>query len=179
MPIVFITGAIIYWLLSQPLMIGFLSLFVLIYFGFLSSNIAYGPEHIRKVKIPKAPKEIEELLKTTTFRGELIHVYLISVFENNEQLSQTELVNRVKELNKAQLTHQSIRRYILNLQKNGLIYSPKTAKEYKYSLTKQGLWCRHAIKVCFPKTIFWFIIRHYLGICRLPDYPQNDDCEVS
>jgi hypothetical protein len=43
-------------------------------------------------------KDLEELLKTTSYSGELIFAYLISVFEDNERLSQTELVNRVKKI---------------------------------------------------------------------------------
>lgn len=159
-------------------MISVLFLFVLVYYAFLSSSVAYGPEQLRKVKIPKAPKEIEELLKTTTYKGELIYVYLISVFEDEDPLSQTEIVNSVKRRYKTQLTHQSIREYILNLQRHDLICSPKTAKEYKYRLTKQGQWCYHAIHVCFPKTTFWFIVRHYLGFNRMPDFPENKMTEI-
>ena len=149
-------------------------LFMVIYFAYLSDKVVYGPEQIRKVRIPQAPEEVKELLKTTTYRGDLIYVYLISVFGNDKKLSQTDLVNRVKERYRIQLTHQSIRKYILDLQRYGLIHSPKTSREYEYSLTEQGLWCSHAIKVCFPRTIYWFIIRHYLGIRHMPEFPKNE-----
>lgn len=155
-------------------MIVIIFVLVLIYLAFLSDKVDYGAKQISKVRIPNAPEEVGDLLKTTTYRGDLIFVYLISVFSNDKRLSQTELVNRVKDQFPTQLTHQSIRNYIIQLQKHGLIRSPGRTRDYEYTLTERGRWCAGAIRICFPKTMFWFIIRHHLGLRRIEAFPEDE-----
>jgi hypothetical protein len=58
----------------------------LIYTGYLFNNVEFGPQFIRRVKIPKAPADIERLLKTTDQDGDLIHVYLLSAFDDEEDV---------------------------------------------------------------------------------------------
>lgn len=173
-PAIIIVSEIFYFLTSLFLGTLVISLLALVYVALLSDKVDYGPKQIRRVRIPQIREDLEELLKTTTYSGELIFVYLISVFEDNERLSQTELVNRVKGKYESSLTHQSIRKYIIQLERHGLIQSPSTPREREYRLTEQGRRCSKAVKVCFPKTYFWFIVRHFLKIRKLSEFPQNE-----
>ena len=174
-PAVLVIGAVIYVIMSLPLMVGIICIFALAYGAFLSGKVDYGPKQIRKIRIPGAPKEIEDFLKTTTNNGELMHAYLISGFgEEDERLSQTELVNRVREKHDIQLTDQSIRNYIKNLETHKLISSPPTSREREYSLTDYGRWCYKAIKVCLPRTALFFILRYYMGYRRLKEFSNSD-----
>ncbi len=177
-PVIILAGALTYWILSLPLMMGLILILAFAYIGFLSDNVDYGPRFIRRVVIPQAPEKVEELLKTTTYSGDLIYVQLISAFGNDKKLSQTELVNRVKKQYETQLTHQSIRNYIVQLENNGLIHSPQTPREREYSLTDKGQWCFRAIRVCFPKSFFWVMVRHYLEIRKLDQFPHSEKTEV-
>jgi len=170
-PLIILASVIFYFIISLFLGMLVILLLALVYVAFLSDKVDYGPRQIRRVRIPQIPEDLEELLKTTTYSGELIFVYLISVFEENERLSQTELVNRVKRKYESSLTHQSIRNYIIQLERHGLIHSPATPREREYRLTNQGKWCSEAVKICFPKTLFWFIVRHFLEIKSLPEFP--------
>jgi DNA-binding transcriptional ArsR family regulator len=174
-PIILLTIIYYYFIFPPsvivPIIVG------IIYFVLLSEKVNYGATQIRKIRIPKAPEHIEEFLKSTTTSGDLIYVYLISVFGNDKKLSQTQLVNRVKEQFEVFLTDQTIRNHIKRLENMGLLRSSKGAKERVYTLTEQGLWCSEAIKICFPKTLFWFIIRHYIGIRNLRDYPKRGSQE--
>lgn len=171
-PIFFIAFAVWYLLINQPLMIVILAVLGFIYIAFLSDKVSYGSEQIKKVQIPNAPETVEKLLKTTSFRGELVFVYLISAFDNGEKLSQTDLVSRIKKRQKITMTHQAICRYIVRLEERDLIHSPTHTREYQYALTEQGKWCSKAVKVCFPQTTVGYIVRHFLKFRKLPQYPS-------
>jgi hypothetical protein len=173
-PIVFMSVSIIYLILSQFGLFFIAAVMGAVYIALLSDKVDYGRERIKKVKIPNAPPEIEELLKTTAYAGDLVYVYLLSSFEKDVKLSQTDLVDKVREKYETPLTHQTIRNYIKKLEKYELIHSPQRARDYEYTLTDQGLWCREAVMKCFPKTNFWFMVRHYLGIKKLASYPEKN-----
>jgi hypothetical protein len=155
-------------------MILVLLLLGLVYAVFLNDEISYDSKHIRKVQIPNAPPDVQRLLKTTSLKGELVFVFLLLTFNGEENLSQTDLVSRIKERYRITLTHQAIRMYIVKLEKHRLIHSPKPTREYEYALSDQGKWCLDAVRVCFPRTTFWYIIRHFLGFRRLPQYPVSE-----
>jgi hypothetical protein len=65
----------------------------------------------------------------------------------------------------------SIIKYLTELEEAGLLHSKKENTR-EYTLTQKGEWCYHAVKKCFPKRFFFFVIRHYLGIRKLPAFPQ-------
>lgn len=178
-PIVFLATVIWYLLINQPLMILIIIVFVIIYVAFMSDRLSYGSEHIRKVQVPNATPDVEKLLKTTSLRGELVYAFLLSAFNEDEKLSQTDLVSRIKDRHKIALTHQAIRPYIVRLEDRHLIHSPKPlarnhVKEYDYALTEQGRWCSKAVRVCFPQTNVGYIWRHFLGCRKLPTYPSTE-----
>ena len=147
-------------------------LFFLIYLAFIFSEVPYDYKVLRRITI-YAPKKIQDLLKTTTTRGVLINVELISAFKGNYALSQTDLVKHVTEEG-IELTDKRIRDYITHLEKKNLISSPPTAWKKEYTLTEKGKWCYKCIKHRFPKRYFWFIIRNYLGYSKLPLFPEAD-----
>jgi predicted transcriptional regulator len=178
-PILFIGAAIWYLLINQILMILILLVLILIYVALASDEVDYGAEQIRKVQIPNAPSNVQKLLKTTSIRGELVFVFLLSAFNGEERLSQTDLVGRVKQRFKVTLTHQAIRRYIMKLEDLDIIHSPKPSREYEYTLTEQGKWCSEAVKVCFPRTNFSYMKRHFLKVRKLPRYPSVGSHGVS
>ena len=149
-------------------------LFFLIYLAFVITEVPYDYKVLRTIKIP-APKQIRDLLKTTTEReGILINIKLISAFKNNYPLSQTDLVNHVKEEG-VELTGKRVRDYISGLENKNIIFSPSTAAYRKeYTLTETGKWCYKCIKHRFPKRYLWFIIRNYLGYSKLPPFPKSN-----
>jgi len=148
-------------------------IFFLIYLSFTFTEMPYDYKVLRTITIP-APKQIQDLLKTTTTReGLLINVKLISAFKINYALSQTDLVEHVTEEG-IELTEKRIRDYIALLEKKNLISSPPTAWKKEYTLTEKGKWCYKCIKHRFPKRYFWFIIRNYIGYSKLPPFPETD-----
>ena len=126
-----------------------------------------------RVTIPNASEEMDKMLKTTT-RGtnRLVNVEIISVLGRKKSLIQSELVGLVIERG-VKLTPTQIIKYLSELDKMSVIHSEKAYKR-KYSLTKKGQWCYEAIGKTFPKRQFWFIIRHYLGIRDLPEFPVSN-----
>jgi len=174
-PLILIVAPIVFWFQSALYAVVFLIILAFIYFAWLSSEVTYGPQQIRQVEIPGAPEAFEELLKTTTTQGDLINVYLIEALEDKKKLSQTYLVACTRDRHNVKLTHQSIRDpYILKLEELGVIHSPATSRDKEYTLTPRGMWCLRAIKVCFPRSHFYFIFRHYLGIRRLLEFPEEE-----
>lgn len=151
---------------------GVFLLFFFIYLAFMVSEMPYDYKVLRTITIP-APKQIRDLLKTTTTReGVLINVKLISTFKNNYPLSQTDLVKYVREEG-IELTDKRIRDYITRLENKNIIFSPPTAAYKKeYILTEKGKWCYKCIRHRFPKRYFWFIIRNYIGYSKLPPFPD-------
>lgn len=173
-PLIFVIGSIVLWVQSALYAVLFLIILAFIYLTWLSSGITYGPQQIRQVQIPNGPEPIVELLKTTTIQGDPIYVYLLAAFEDQRKLSQSGLADNIQRQHKVTLRLQSIRPYILKLEKQRLIHSPTTSRDKQYTLTPQGQWCLQAVKTCFPRSNFWFIIRHYLGIQKLPKFPKSE-----
>jgi hypothetical protein len=140
---------------------------VALYLYWAFDRVAYDSKLIRSVEIPGAPEEIGELLKKTTTSGDLIYVILLSSFQNNEKLSQTDM-SKYAQRRGVTLTPQRIREYIKNLEDAQLISSPEAAKYEKgYRLTKKGMWCRNAVRQCFPPTTILFHVRNSLGLRRM------------
>lgn len=151
--------------------------FLLVYLSWAFSGVSYDSKTIRGVRIPGAPERIVDLLKTTTSRGELILVNLLSSFQNHEKLSQTEMTEYAQR-HGIGLTAQRIREYIKMLEDAGLITSPETRYEKEYRLTKVGTWCRKAVQQCFPSKVILFHLRNGLGLVKLGPFPertQKDD----
>lgn len=145
-----------------------------IYLILLCDKNAYtDSEVLDMVRIPNAPTEIEDLLKVTT-RGtnRLIVAHLIRTLGEKTRLSQTGLVDSVSKLD-LKLSRPAITSYIDRLEKQGIV---KSKQEYTkaYSLTRQGEWCYKAVKICFPKRYISFLVRHYLGLKKLPPFPENE-----
>ncbi len=147
-------------------------LFFVIYLAFIFSEVSYDYKVLRRITIP-APKQIQDLLKTTTTRGALINIKLISAFKGNYTLSQTDLVKHVRDEG-IELTDKRIRDYITELEKMNLISSPPTAWKKEYTITKKGKWCYQCIKHRFPKRYVWFLIRNNLRYSKLPRFPETD-----
>ncbi len=153
---------------------GVLGAFLFLYLFALGQRVAYDHKVIRKINIP-APKQIQNLLKTTTDReGFLINIELISAFKNSYPLSQTNLVNHVKEKG-IEITAKRVRDYIVGLEELEIIHSPRTESWKKqYTLTEKGRWCYECTRRCFPKRYFWFVYRNYLGRKNLTQYPSRN-----
>ena len=151
--------------------------FLLVYLSWAFSGVSYDSKTIRGVMIPAAPERIADLLRTTTSRGELIIVNLLSSFRNHEKLSQTEMTEYAQR-HGIELTAQRIRDYIKIMESSGLITSPETRYEKEYRLTKEGMWCRKAVQQCFPSKVILFHLRNGLGLVKLGPFPertQKDD----
>lgn len=172
-PIVVIGIALLYFFSAQFFTLFIIVILGVIYTGYLFNSIEFGPGYIRRIKIAEAPKDIERLLKTTNQNGDLIYVYLLSAFETEEALSKSSLHRWIQNKRQVDLTYQATLPYIDTLEKKGLISSPKVARNYEYGLTETGKWCAQAIPMCFPRTYFWFLVRHALGLKHLKDYPKK------
>lgn len=145
---------------------------LVIYILLLSLKVPYSDlDTLDRVVIPQAPKEISNLLKKTT-RGtnHLINVELISVL-GKKPLIQSRIVERTQK-RRIKLSSTQIIDYLSKLVTRSIIHSKKGVYEREYSLTKKGKWCYEAVRECFPKRHFWFIIRHYLGVRKLPSFPK-------
>lgn len=149
-----------------------LALFIIGYYSYsLFSEVPYSNQDIEKVVIPQAPKEIANLLKKTTrHTNRLINVEIISVL-GKKSLIQSRIVERTRKRGINRSSTQIIG-YLSKLQTMGIIHSRKGGYEREYSLTEKGNWCYKAVKECFPRKHFWFIIRHYLGSRRLERFPE-------
>lgn len=145
-----------------------------IYLGILFQKNSYTDSKVLDmVEIPNAPEEIVDIIKTKTLRNKLINITLISILGKKKKLSQTDLVKGVLKTS-VELSHPAIVKYISALEDAGIFASKKGAHKIDYVLTEKGKWCYKAIKKCFPKRFFFFILRHYLGIRGLPEFPKNN-----
>ncbi len=152
--------------------------FTILYTGaifvvFLFKKNSYtDSEVLDKVQIPNAPVEIDELLRKKTRSNRLINVNILLVLGKKRRLSQSDLSKRIEDLG-IEYSQTAIIKYLTELAEEGLLQSKK---EYtrEYCLTQKGEWCYHAVKKCFPNRFFFFIIRHYLGIRKLPPFPQKE-----
>lgn len=160
---------------SSLLSIILFSLFM--FFVILFRPNAYtDSEVLEMVEVPNAPEKILVMLKTRTFRGGLVNISLISILGRKKKLSQTDLVKHVG-TSGVMLSHPAIAKYIFSLVELGIFDSKKgeyNARAIEYVLTAKGEWCYKAIRKCFPKRFFFFVIRHYLGIRDLPEFPRNN-----
>lgn len=142
------------------------------FFFLFQKNSYESPSVLKTVEIPHAPRDILSMLKKRTrYTGHLINVTIVSAFNTDESLSQTELLKRIKERG-IKLSHTAIIKYLKELVTMNVLDCTKGAYIRKYWLTERGKWCHKAIKKCFPKRYLLFVIRHYLGYRRLPPFPQ-------
>lgn len=125
-----------------------------------------------RVMIPQAPKEIERMLKTRT-RGtnRLVNVEIISSL-GEKTLVQSRLVERVQKRG-IDLTQTRIIECLSYLRRLDIVYSYKGQYTRQWAPTEKGKWCYKAVRQCFPKRQFWFIVRHYLGYKTLPPFPET------
>jgi hypothetical protein len=143
------------------------------YFMLLFRPNSYSDSQVlEKVVIPSIPPKIEELLKKQTRNHKLIYVILIKILGKRKKLSQADLVKQLKKLG-IEYSQPAVEHYLSDLEDKevGIVESEKAYKRV-YSLTSRGKWCYKAVKVCFPKRYFYFIVRHYLGRRKLPPFPQ-------
>lgn len=159
-----------------PILILVIDLYTLIFYIMaLLQRVVYSDlKVLDMVVIPNAPREIKNTLKKTTSKTyQLINVELISCLcaHAKKPLIQSKIVKQVQGKG-VDLTSTQIIKYLKNLEKMGIIRSLKGMYKREYNLTEIGKWCCKAVKVCFPRRQFWFIIRHYLGHRSLPPYPE-------
>jgi len=177
-PMIIVIGLVLFWIMSLFFAIPILLIMSVVYVWILFGEITYGPKQLIQISIPNAPEHIMnllELLKTTTIRGDLINVHLVAAFEDGGRFNQSALANHIISHYKVQLTPQTIKeQYISKLEKMGIIHSDSISKEKAYRLTPRGELCLEIVKTCFPRTNFWFFVRHYLGIMKLPQYPDAE-----
>jgi len=149
---------------------------LMIYFSILLQENTYSDSKVLDmVEIPNAPRKIETLLKRRTSKTyRLINAQLILILGTKKTLSQSDLA---KHLNKRgfDFSIPGVTRYISELKNEGIFESRKGAYRIEYSLTKKGKWCYEAVKKCFPKRFFFFVIRHYLKLRKLREFPQDED----
>jgi hypothetical protein len=148
---------------------------LVLYFAVLLQDNAYtDSEVLDLVQIPNARDEIEELLKTRT-RGtnRLINSALISILGEKKTLHQSDFGKYLKKFD-IDLSQPAVNTYLSRLETAGILVSTKGIYTIEYSLTKKGQWCYDAVKKCFPKRFFFFIIRHYLGFRNLPPFPNGE-----
>lgn len=148
---------------------------LVLYIAVLLQDNAYtDSEVLDLVQIPNAGKEIEEILKTRT-RGtnRLINSALISILGEKKKLHQSDFGKYLKKFD-IDLTQPAVNTYLSRLETAKVLVSTKGTYTVEYSLTKKGQWCYDAVKKCFPKRYFFFIIRHYLGFRNLPPFPNGE-----
>jgi predicted transcriptional regulator len=157
--------------------VGYVSIVVVYTLGFyfillVRPNSYSDSQVLEKVVIPSVPPKVEELLKKQTRNHELIYVILIKILGKRKKLSQSDFVKQLKSLG-IEYSQPAVEDYLSELEDKeiGIVESEKGYRRV-YSLTRRGEWCYKAVKVCFPKRFFYFIIRHYLGRRKLPSFPQ-------
>jgi predicted transcriptional regulator len=162
--------------LNLPVVIVLVLYPIAFYLMWLLLKVPYSDTTVLdRITIPNAPEEIEEQLKTLS-KNHLVNVDIILILGNsNKNLNQTEIVDQLHEMS-VDLTATRIREIlkVLEDKKLGLISSLKGTHERDYKLTNKGEWCYSAIKIVFPKRNIWFIIRHQLGIKKLPQFPETN-----
>lgn len=140
----------------------------------LQDNAYTDSEVLDLVQIPNARKEIEDLLKTRT-RGtnRLINSALISILGEKKKLHQSDFGKYLKKFD-IDLTQPAVNNYLSRLEAAEILVSTKGIYTIEYSLTRKGQWCYDAVKKCFPKRYFFFIIRHYLAFRNLSPFPNDE-----
>ena len=142
-----------------------------VYVGYAIESYSYDSRSMNRIKIP-ATQDIERLMKTFSSDGYLINKILISAFQNGRELSQTELYKYATEEG-VHLSQMRIRTYAVELEKYGIISSPKTTYKKRYTLTKKGKWCADAYKTLFPRCTFVFMATHYLNLRRVAPFTED------
>jgi hypothetical protein len=144
----------------------------------LQPNAYTDSEVLDLVQIPNAGNGIEKLLKTRTIgTNRLINCALISILGEKNTLHQSDFGKYLKKAD-IDLTQPAVNTYLSRLEMAGILASAKGIYTVDYSLTKKGQWCYDAVKKCFPKRFFFFVIRHYLGLRNLPPF-QNGQTKNS
>lgn len=147
---------------------------LLLFFTILLGKNAYTDlEVLEMVEVPNAPEKIKDMLKKQTIRHRPINISLISILSRRKKLSQSDLVKCVRKTG-VELSHPAIAKYISDLVKLRIFDCREGPHKKEYVLTDKGKWCYKAIKKCFPKRFFFFVIRHYLGFRSLPQFPENN-----
>lgn len=163
-------------LLEVSNLFGIVLLSLIIYFSVLLQENAYSDSKVLDmVEIPNAPRKIEALLKKGTRKTyRLVNANLILILGAKKTLCQSDLA---KYLNKRgfDFSIPGVTRYTSELEAEGIFASRKGAYRIEYHLTKKGEWCYEAVRKCFPKRFFFFVIRHYLRFQKLPKFPQNNE----
>jgi len=162
--------------LISPLQVYVVVFYTLLVYSYalLFREVSYSDlDVLESVVIPQAPRNIVRMLKTTT-RGtnRLVNVQIISSLGKKRNLIQSRLVEHV-EKGGVKLTSPQIISYISKLERLGIIASKKAYRR-EYSLTEKGRWCYKAVRKCFPRRSFWFIVRHYLGYRNLSPFPDTE-----
>jgi DNA-binding PadR family transcriptional regulator len=149
---------------SSLLLILMLAVVMGVYLYWLFDVNTYGPGQIREVRIPDPDRETAKLLKMTDRRGDLINVRLLQVFENSESHTRSD-IREILASRGIRRSQPTIDDYVNKLGEIGLLSSSSIEKYDKlYSLTKDGQHHLWLAKTYFPKSRFFFIWRHYLGI---------------
>lgn len=140
----------------------------------LHKNSYSDLEVLDRVDIPNAPSEITSLLKTQLTKGtnRLVNVALVTILWK-KKLSQTDVTKQLNNYCNTDYSIPAITKYLSDLENAHIIKRAEGAYKIEYSLTPKGEWCYEAVKKCFPKRFFLFVVRHYLGRKKLPPYPNE------
>lgn len=160
------------FLLDPTLVLAIVFYTLILFVYWLFQKVSYSEfDVIDKVEIPNIPEDIEKILKTRT-RGTnyLANIEIISSLAKRN-LPQSRLIEQIQDKG-IKLTSTQLIKYLRGLENSGIINSKKGYKR-EYYLTDEGKWCYGAVKKCFPKRQFWFIVRHYLGYRKLPSFPET------
>ena len=163
-------------LFFQSLTIFIVLLYTLvIYILLMFLKVPYSDlDTLDQVIIPGSPEEIAKFLKARTrFSNRLINVEIILAL-GKRSLIQSKIAERIRKRG-IELTPPQINKYLSDMERLRVVQSEKGIYKRTYSLTEKGKWCHKAIKKCFPRRQFWFIIRHYLDIKKLPPYPETTE----
>ncbi len=171
-PLVLCTLACLFYFLgTYPNFTGLTFVLSLVYVGYAIENYSYDSHSMSRIKIP-ATQDIERLMKTFSSDGCLINKILISAFQNGRELSQTELYKYATEKG-TNLSQMRIRSYVIELEKSGIISSPKTTYKKRYTLTKKGKWCAEAYKILFPRRTLLFMVTNYLNLRHVAPFTED------
>ena len=145
-----------------------------LYVAYLLSGVEYNQKKVKRMVKGLLPPDRQEVILTTTQEGDTINMEILRALDEGENMSQTDISNFVIETG-IELTHQMIREYILKLEEKGLIRNREPANIYakNYVLTIVGQWYLDVFRILFPNRNLQFLVRHDLGILKLPKYPDE------
>lgn len=146
--------------------------FFAIYVILMAGHPAPSPDRFKSVDWTGLPNDIISMVTTTTNKGDYLHLELITTFEAQDRLSQSDLTDRVLHLG-IDTTRTTVRDYIKELEDAELISTPPMAatQAKQYALTARGTWCQVALGIILPRTYYGFYLHNYLGLRRIPKEP--------